>query len=39
MSDSYVGFFGLKDQPFTKEIADKDLWLPSSKAALVSELV
>ncbi len=39
MSDSYVGFFGHKDQPFTKEIADKDLWLPSSKAALVSELV
>jgi len=38
-SDSYVGFFGLKDQPFTKEVADKDLWLPSSKAALVSEIV
>jgi general secretion pathway protein A len=39
MSESYLGFFGLKDHPFSKEIADRDLWLPSSKAALVSELV
>ncbi len=39
MSESYVGFFGLKDHPFSKEIADRDLWLPSSKGALVAELV
>jgi len=38
-AESYVGFFGLKDHPFSKEIGDRDLWLPSSKAALVSELV
>jgi general secretion pathway protein A len=39
MSDNYVGFFGLKGHPFSKEIADRDLWVPSSKAALVSELI
>ena len=38
-ADSYVAFFSLKGHPFTKEIADRDLWLPSSKIALVSELV
>jgi general secretion pathway protein A len=39
MSENYVGFFSLKGHPFSKEIADRDLWLPSSKAALVSELI
>jgi general secretion pathway protein A len=39
MSESYLGFFALSDHPFSKEIADRDLWLPSSKAALVAELV
>jgi general secretion pathway protein A len=38
MSASYFGPFGLKEAPFTKEIADTDLWLPTSKAAVVDEL-
>lgn len=38
MTPAYLGFFGLKDAPFSKEIGDADLWLPSSKAALVDEL-
>jgi general secretion pathway protein A len=38
MSGSYFGPFGLKEAPFTKEIADSDLWLPTSKAAVVDEL-
>ena len=28
MSETYLGAFGLKEAPFTKEIADADLWLP-----------
>lgn len=35
---AYLGFFGLKAAPFSKEISDSDLWLPSSKAAIVDEL-
>lgn len=38
-SPAYASHFGLKEAPFSKEIADADLWLPSSKAALVDELV
>src|SRR3990172_3828485 len=38
MSDSYLGAFDLKEAPFTKEIADADLWVPSSKQGLVDEL-
>jgi general secretion pathway protein A len=38
MSESYLAPFGLKDAPFSKEIADADLWLPSSKAEVVEEL-
>lgn len=38
MTAAYLGFFGLKDAPFSKEIGDGDLWLPSSKAAVVEEL-
>jgi type II secretory pathway predicted ATPase ExeA len=38
MTGSYFGPFGLKEAPFTKEIADTDLWLPTSKAAVVDEL-
>lgn len=30
--------FGLRAAPFTKEIADHDLWLPESKAALVADI-
>ena len=39
MSDTFIGFFGLAGAPFTKEITDRDLWLPSSKTTLVDELV
>jgi len=38
MSGNYFGPFGLKEAPFTKEIADVDLWLPSSKTGVVDEL-
>lgn len=36
---SYLDHFGLKEAPFSKEIDDKDLWLPSSKRAVVDELI
>jgi type II secretory pathway predicted ATPase ExeA len=39
MTPAYLGHFGLKHAPFTKEIADVDLWLPASKTTLVEELV
>ena len=38
MSESYLGGFGLKAAPSSKEIADSDLWLPTSKSNLVDEL-
>lgn len=39
MSPAYAAHFGLKEAPFSKEIADSDLWLPSSKQVLVDELL
>ncbi len=39
MTPAYLSYFGFKDAPFSKEIADADLWLPSSKTAVVEELV
>ena len=36
---SYLDHFSLKEAPFSKEIDDKDLWLPSSKQAVVDELI
>jgi type II secretory pathway predicted ATPase ExeA len=39
VKDSYLSAFGLEEPPFSKEIADRDLWLPSSKTAIVEELV
>ena len=39
MKETWLAPFGLKEPPFSKEIADQDLWLPSSKAAIVDELV
>jgi general secretion pathway protein A len=39
MTPAYLGHFGLTQAPFSKEVADADLWLPASKAALVDELV
>src|SRR5690242_19764256 len=39
MTPGYLIHFGLKAAPFTKEIPDDELWLPSSKADVVDELV
>lgn len=39
MTPSDLSHFGLTSAPFTKEIADDDLWLPPTKAAIVDQLV
>ena len=39
MTPAYLAHFGLKEAPFSKEVGDADLWLPSSKTAVVDELV
>ena len=39
MADSSLISFGFSQPPFTKEIADAELWLPASKEALVTDLV
>jgi type II secretory pathway predicted ATPase ExeA len=39
MNSNELAHFGLTAAPFTKEIADDDLWLPPSKAALIDQLV
>ena len=39
MTPAYLAHFALKEAPFSKEIGDADLWLPSSKTAVVEELV
>jgi general secretion pathway protein A len=36
---SYLDALGLKEPPFTKEIADADLWLPTSKQAVADGLL
>lgn len=38
MMPAYLGHFGLKEAPFSKEISDADLWLPASKTTVVDEL-
>lgn len=38
MRSSDLEWFGLRSSPFTKEIEDDDLWLPSSKVELVDDL-
>jgi type II secretory pathway predicted ATPase ExeA len=38
MKESYLTHFSLRESPFSKEIPDADLWLPSSKQAVVDEL-
>lgn len=35
----HLDAFGLSAEPFTKELEDRELWLPPSKQALVDELV
>jgi len=37
-SSENLAAFGLRVAPFSKEIGDGDLWLPESKAALVSDI-
>ncbi|HTQ47416.1 MAG TPA: AAA family ATPase [Polyangiaceae bacterium] len=39
MSGAYLTHFELRQSPFSKEIADEDLWLPPSKQTLVEDLV
>lgn len=36
---AHLDFFGLSIEPFSKEVEDKDLWLPPSKKSLVDDLV
>ena len=38
MTPAYLTHFGLDLVPFSKEVADADLWLPPSKEAVVHEL-
>ena len=35
----YLAHFALKDPPFSKEVPDGDLWLPTSKQAVVEMLI
>ena len=38
MKESYLTHFSLREPPFSKEVPDTDLWLPSSKQTVVDEL-
>lgn len=38
MKESYLTHFSLHEPPFSKEVADTELWMPSSKQAVVDEL-
>jgi type II secretory pathway predicted ATPase ExeA len=35
----WISHFGLRGMPFSKDIVDQDLWVPSSRKSLVDELV
>jgi len=39
MSDTYVNTFGFSRAPFSKEIDDAELWLPSSRETVVESMV
>ena len=39
MNDQSLAVLGLSRPPFSKEIPDADLWMPSSKQTVVDELV
>ena len=39
MAQPYLAHFALKEPPFTKEVPDAELWLPSSKLAVVETLL
>jgi len=38
VSSDYLAHFGLCAEPFSKDVADADLWLPPSKQSLVEDL-
>ncbi len=38
-SPAWLRHFALKDAPFSKDLGDKDLWLPSSRKNIVDDLV
>ena len=38
ISPSYLAAFSLREPPFSKELADADLWLPTSKQVVVDSL-
>ena len=35
----WLAHFSLREQPFSKELADQDLWVPSSRRGIVDDLV
>ena len=37
-SSDFAAHFGLRAPPFSKEVDDHELWLPETKATLVSEI-
>ena len=39
MTTPYLAHFALNEPPFSKEIPDPDLWLPTSKQAVVDTLL
>jgi general secretion pathway protein A len=39
MTAAYISHFDLREPPFSKEIADAELWLPPSKQAVVDDLL
>jgi type II secretory pathway predicted ATPase ExeA len=39
MTPAYLAHFGLREQPFSKELPDAALWLPPSKQSLVDDLL
>lgn len=39
MTPAWLTHFGLTESPFSKEIADGDLWLPTSKLSIVDDLI
>jgi len=39
MSAPYLSHFGLREPPLSKDIPDSDLWLPSSKQAVVDDVL
>ena len=39
MTPAWISHFGLTESPFSKEIGDADLWLPTSKLSIVDRLI